>query len=59
MPVIESPWVDPTRISDGADGDQPWPSDKLRVPTAKTLFAPNWNGTGGGGWRAVGRHGEL
>ena len=47
VPVIESPWIDPTRISDGADGDQPWPSDKVPVPTAKTLFAPNWNGTGG------------
>ena len=38
MPVIESSWIDPTRISDGADGDQPWPSDKVADPTAKTLF---------------------
>ena len=38
MSVIESSWIDPTRISDGADGDQPWPSDKVADPTAKTLF---------------------
>ena len=38
MPVIESSWIDPTRISYGADGDQPWPSDKVTVPTAKSLF---------------------
>ena len=47
MSVIESSWIDPTRISDGADGDQPWPSDKVPVPTAKTLFAPNWKWDGG------------
>ena len=41
--------IGPTRTSNGASGDQPWPSDSFLSQLPKAYLAPNWNGIWGVG----------